>query len=46
MSIPGRLAMPSKTNTKTIETIYAEMLSTARLDLSPPYQRECCWKQV
>jgi len=41
-----RLAMPSKTNTKTIETIYAEMLSTARLDLSPPYQRERCWKQV
>ena len=46
MAIPGRLAMPSKTNTKTIETIYAEMLSTARLDLSPPYQRERCWKQV
>ena len=45
MSIPGRLAMPNKTNTKTIETIYAEMLSTARLDLSPPYQRERCWKQ-
>jgi hypothetical protein len=45
MSIPGRLATPSKTTTKTTDTLYAEMLSGPRLNLSPTYQRARCWKQ-
>lgn len=45
MFVPNRLTIPSKTTTKTIETVYAEMLHNGRLDLSPPYQRERCWKQ-
>jgi hypothetical protein len=36
---------PSKTITKTIETLHLEMLRDGRLNLSPPYQRERCWKQ-
>jgi hypothetical protein len=45
MSIPGRLATPSKTTTKTTDTLYAEMLSGVRLNLCPTYQRARCWKQ-
>ena len=43
MSIPGRLATPSKTTTKKADTLCGENLGS--INLTPTYQRARCWKQ-
>ena len=42
-----RLTTPNKITSKTIGTLYAEMLrpGSARLNLSPVYQRKRCWNK-
>jgi hypothetical protein len=40
-----RLTVPNTTTIKAISSVYTEYLETARLDLSPSYQRARCWSQ-
>lgn len=40
-----RLTSPNTTTNKAIPSVYTEFLESARLDLSPSYQRARCWSQ-